>query len=180
MKIDVESLVAIGRIVKPFGIGGEVVVQSMTGTPSRFRQLKSVYIGAGDKAPVTITIERVAIEKRGVRVKFEGIADRTEAEHLVGSLLMVAENDRAKLPRGRFYVHDVVGMRVVDDIRGEIGRVRDVLKYPAHDVYVIDWNGGSYMIPAVKEFVVQFDVPGKTLHVHLIEGMVAENEGEVA
>jgi 16S rRNA processing protein RimM len=180
LKSDVESFVAIGRIVKPFGVGGEVVVQKLTDTAARFRRLTSVFVGATPASAIPLGVTRAVIGDRGIRMKFETVNDRDAAERVVGDLLFVAEKDAVKLPRGRYFVHDVVGMQVMDEIRGAVGTVREVLRYPAQDVYVIEWNGRSYMIPAVKEFVRHFDVPGKVLHVRLIEGLVEKGEGEEA
>jgi 16S rRNA processing protein RimM len=180
LKSGPEALVAIGKIVKPFGIEGYVVVQAMTDSTARFRSLTKVSIGAQDKGTRPYALERAVIEKRGVRLKLDGVDDRTTAELLVGMLLFVPEQERVRPPRGRVFVHDVIGMNVVDETRGAMGVVRDVLKYPAHDVYVVDWPGGSYMIPAVKEVVLRFDVVGRELRVRLVDGLVEENEGEVA
>ena len=137
-------MVAIGKIVKPFGIAGQVVVQAMTDSPSRFRRLRSVQIGNDSITARMFSVQTSSVEPRGVRLKLKNVDDRTSAEHLVGSLLFVADRDRIKPPKGRFFVHDVIGMKVVDELRGEVGVVSDVLKYPAHDVYVVD-RGGQHL-----------------------------------
>ncbi len=177
MKVEPEALVAIGKIVKPFGIAGHVVIEAMTDTPSRFRRLRSVHIGTVDTSTQEYAIEKASVETRGVRLKLKNIDDRTSAEHLVGSLLFVAGQERIQPPRGRFFVHDVIGMRVVDEMRGDVGIVCDVLKYPAHDVYVVDHAGKTFMIPAVKEIVRRFDTEGKVLAVRLVDGLLEEQEG---
>jgi 16S rRNA processing protein RimM len=78
---------------------------------------------------------------------------------------------RAKLPRGRYYVHDVVGLRVVDQQGTELGTLREVLKLPAHDVYVVARGEKEFMIPAVKEFVLEINPAERFVRVRLIEGM---------
>ncbi len=173
-------MVAIGKIVKPFGITGQVVVQTLTDAPSRFRRLRSVNVGKDEASADPFMVQHVVVEQRGVRLKLKGIDDRTAAEGVVGALLFVADEDRVPPPRGRFFIHDVIGMRVVDEIRGDVGVVHDVLKYPAHDVYVIERGTTSFMIPAVKEIVRRYDVAGKTLSVRLVEGMIDDEEGVVA
>jgi 16S rRNA processing protein RimM len=60
----------------------------------------------------------------------------------------------------------------VDEKGNTVGTVKDVLRLPAQDVYVIDKNGREWMLPAVKEFVTSIDVATKTMWVRVIEGLM--------
>ena len=169
-----ETFLAIGTIVKAFGIRGEVVIRIYTDSTSRFRRLKEVHLGRDAAASAAMRVERVAVEARGVRLKLAGVDSRTAAEALVGSLLFVDEGHRMPLPRGRFFVHEVVGLRVCDEEGRDLGTVREVLKMPAQDVYVIERHGREVMIPAVKEFVREIDPAAGIMRVRLIEGLLEE------
>ena len=166
-----QQLVAVGMIVKAFGIKGHVVVQPMTDMPGRYARLKSVWMGPDSGQVTRVGVECAVIEARGVRLKFEGIDDRNAAETLRGKLLFVDESEKISLPKGRFFVHDILGMRVHDESGNELGTVSDVLRYPANDLYVVRGGGRDIMIPAVREFVRVIDVRTRTITVHLIEGM---------
>jgi 16S rRNA processing protein RimM len=63
-------------------------------------------------------------------------------------------------------------LNVTNEDGEPIGVVKDVLKYPANDVYVIESNGKELLLPAVKEFVKKIDVDAKTMKVKLIDGML--------
>ena len=52
----------------------------------------------------------------------------------------------------------------------KIGVITDVLDYPGNSVYVVKGEK-SYMIPAVKEFILNTDVDGNRMDVKLLEGM---------
>jgi 16S rRNA processing protein RimM len=176
----VRDLVAIGKIVKVFGIRGEVILQSMTSVPARFHTLRRGYLVRADEAerradaPARqISIERASVQPRGVRLKLTGVDDRTMAEQLIGMLLMVDESQKIRVPRGTWFVHDLIGMDVVDEDGKRIGIVHDVLHMPAQDVYVIKGERGEMMIPAVKEFILSVDVAAHRMRVRLIEGMLA-------
>lgn len=180
MKTLTHGLLAVGKIVKAFGIQGDLVVRPMTDSPDRFRRLRVAYVGSDATQVEERTLERVMVESRGVRIKLTGVSDRTAAERFVGRFLFIEEQKRARLPKGRYYVHDLIGMSVVDEVRGTIGELRDVLKMPAQDVYVVDDHGKEIMIPAVKEFIRKVDLSARQMTVHLIEGMADESAGEVA
>jgi ribosomal 30S subunit maturation factor RimM len=85
-------LYAVGRIVKAFGIKGEVVVQSMTSSPSRFKKLGHVFVGSTEAEAEASEVEYVSVEHRGVRVKLGSVHNRTEAERL-GRMLCFCEQE---------------------------------------------------------------------------------------
>ena len=177
MKSLPRELIAIGRIVKPFGIRGDLIVKPMSGDPGRFSRLRRVFVGSekdGGRDGARAVFERVSIDSRGVRVKLSGVDDRTAAERFVGSFLFVEEDDRIPLPEGTFFVHDVIGLAVINQEGATIGTVTDVMRLPGNDVYVIDAGGREVLIPAVRAFVKQVDLATRSMRVSLIEGLVEE------
>jgi 16S rRNA processing protein RimM len=170
------DLLAIGSIIKAFGIEGHVVVQPLTDFPSRFRKKNRVLLGRSEHAVREMVIDRAAVGPRGVKLKLAGIDDRNAAEKLVGLLLYIREAERVKLPKGRYFTYDIVGLSVVDEQGVVLGTVREVVKMPANDVYVVSGKGTEILLPAVKEFVLKIDLASRTMKVRLIEGMVEREE----
>jgi 16S rRNA processing protein RimM len=166
-----QELLAIGVIVKAFGIRGEVVAEPLTDQPARFRKLRAVRIGRDAAATREVRIAKATVEPRGVRILFAGVAERNGAEALVGEYLFVEPAQRIRLPKGRHFVHQVIGLSVVTEEGAAAGTVRDVLKLPAHDVYVVEHHGREYMIPGVREFILSIEPDRGTMRVRLIEGM---------
>lgn len=166
------SLIAIGKIIKAHGIRGDLVILPMTNNPARFKKLKNVFVGATQSSVRETSVSDVAVESRGVRLRLDVASDRTAAELLVGCLLFVDEKDAIRLPKGTYFVHDIIGLNAVDETGATIGVVKDVLKYPANDVYVLDKDGKEILLPAVKEFIRRIDLASGTMHVKLIEGML--------
>lgn len=144
----------------------------MTESLDRFKKLKRVYLGRNAEEAGRFTIEYARVGSKGVRIKLVETRDRTDAEPLVGSLIFVDEKQRVTPKNGAHFIHDVVGLTVIDEHNNKIGIVKDVLRLPAQDVYVVKHNGREWMIPAVKEFVTSIDVAKKTMKVRLIDGLV--------
>ncbi len=174
MKNRDQQLLAVGRIVKAFGVRGEVVVECLADSPDRFRTVHAVLLGPDAATARPTRVLRAAIEPRGVRISLRDVADRTSAERLVGHFLFVDARHRAKLPPSRFFVHQVVGLTVLDQNSAVVGHVRDVLKLPAHDVYVVERHGHEVLIPAVREFIRSIEPESGVIRVQLIEGMAEE------
>lgn len=178
MSVGVEGLIAIGRIVKAFGVRGDLIVQPMTDDPDRFSAVHRVFLGrpnevragAGSVAEET-TIESVQVDGRGVRLHLASVPDRTAAEKHVGFLVMIPKEERLPLEDGRYYVDDLIGMSVVSPTGERLGTLAEVMRMPGHDVYVVRDNGTEFMVPAVKEFIKAIDLAARTVTVELIEGM---------
>ena len=76
---------------------------------------------------------------------------------------------RCDAPADLIFAAELIGVRVMADGE-EIGKITDVLDYPGNKVYVVEGEH-SYMIPAVKQFVLSTDMENEIMQVQLIEGM---------
>ncbi len=144
----------------------------MTDDIRRFSKLKRVFVGRDEARARETQITNVTIEHRGVRVRLGSATDRTAAESFIGSIIFVHEKDAISPPKGAFFIHDLIGLNVVDEDGADIGVLKDVLKHSAHDVYVVERDGKEILLPAVKEFITKIDIEAKTMRVKLIDGMI--------
>ena len=86
--------------------------------------------------------------------------------------IVYINRDDVKLPEGRYFVQDIVGMKVYDlRQKREIGTLRDVLNLPAGDVYVVQNGTAEYLIPANPVFIKEIDPAGQIITVETIKGM---------
>jgi len=168
------TLYAVGRIVKAFGINGEVFIVPMTPSPLRFKTLRNVFVGQSEEQARADVVEHATVKEKRIRIKLTGIKDRSAASLVVGSFIFVRKDDRLKPGRGEFFIDDLVGLRAIDEQAGEFGVVKEILKLPAQDVYVIDHDGFEVMIPATREFIREVNLDAGTITVRLIEGMLEQ------
>ena len=160
-----EEDIVIGEIVSPFGRKGEVKVVTLTDFPERFLELETMRIDER-----VLKVEGVRFHKGMALIKFKGIDDISAAEDLRGMKILIGESELTPLEEDEYYVHDIIGLEAVTTEGESLGKVREVLRSPAHDVYVTD----RAMIPAVKEFILNIDIPGGKLIVRPVEGLVQE------
>jgi 16S rRNA processing protein RimM len=173
------TLLAIGTVVKAFGIRGDLIISPLTDDVRRFKALKRVFIGTSEATATETVVTHVAISPRsvrarrpGVRVRLAAVEERTTAETFVGCFLFVDERDAVRPPKGSYFVHHVIGLSVLDEEENLLGVVKDVLKLSPNDIYVVEMNGKEVLLPAVKEFIKSIDVKAGTMTVKLIEGML--------
>ena len=116
------------------------------------------------------TISSVRLLPTGILLKFEGVDDRDAAETLRNAEIVIPESERHKLPKGRAYYDEIIGMTVIDDeTNAPIGKVVNVLDMPAGDVFVLDLNGTEHLVTNAGEEVRKIDVSKNELRVRLLE-----------
>ena len=153
-----------GQIVNTHGIHGEVKIQPWVDSPEFLRKFKTLYI---QNAPVKVRSARV--HKGSVIASLEGVDDVNAAMALKNQTVYIDRAD-AHLPKGTFFLADILGARVVTEDGKELGRLDDVLDLPANRVYVVEGEQ-EYLIPAIPEFIRDTDIENGVITVHMIEGM---------
>lgn len=157
------ELIRIGRIVATFGLRGGLKLQ-LAGEFANLLTKGGKLIIAGD----AWKIEDVQWHKSQARIWLEGIRRIEDAEILVGSDAAVESEALASQPEEDTYlVRDLVGLYVYDESGALLGKLEEVLKRPANDVYRV----GKTLIPAVKEFILNVDLDARRMTVRLLPGM---------
>jgi 16S rRNA processing protein RimM len=151
----------VGRIVRPHGVHGELVVDVRTDEPELRYVVGSVL--ATDPAGVgPLTIDSVRPHQGRLLITFEGVADREVAEQLRGVLLCV---DSADVPPpsdpDEFHDYQLIGLRAVSPDGSSIGEVVRVEHAPASELLVLRLDDGrTGLVPFVSAIVPEVDLPG--------------------
>ena len=153
-----------GRIINTHGVAGEVKIEVWLDSPQFLKSFKRCFI---DRREVKLLSARV--HKGFLIVKLEGVEDVNAAMALKGRTVFIDRAD-ARLPKGAFFLQDIIGASVVDESGSEIGKLVDVMETPASTGYVVKGER-EHLIPAVPEFILSTDADNGIITVHLIEGM---------
>jgi 16S rRNA processing protein RimM len=164
-------LCAVGVIAKVFGVKGEVKIHSYSRSRDEFEPLASVLVGKNENKVVERKIEKVSPRGNDIYIKFYEVNDRNASETLVGHFLFVEETARKRLAPGEFFVDDIIGMSVCDIRKKVLGVVKDVVRYPAQDVYIVKAGEGEVMVPVVHDIVRVVDVKNRTITIDPPEGL---------
>jgi 16S rRNA processing protein RimM len=180
-----EAYVVIGRIVRPHALKGEVVVESLSDFPDRFAALETVVLlgreadgtaadAPADPAPREVRVTGVKQHRQGAILALEGVTTPEGATALRGTLIGVPRGEAVPLEPGEYYAFQLVGLEVVTTTGESLGRLREVLHYPANDVYEVwdEGRGREVLLPATAEVIRQVDLERGVMIVQLLDGLV--------
>lgn len=165
----------VGEVVTTHGVDGEVRVYPWCDAPSDLCKIKKFYTSETGGSPLSAV--NVRAHKNVVIAKLEGYDSVEKSRSLVGKKLY-AERSDFPLPKGRYFICDLLGARVSDaDTGEEYGEIFDVINHGATDIYCIKTlSGEERMIPAVDEIVISRDIEAKEVKIRPIAGLLSDED----
>lgn len=162
----------VGRIRKPHGIRGEVVVEIVTDAPEAiFASGARVFVGGTTPEPPRpprpemreARIERARDQGAMWLVKLDVIADRNEAERWRDRYLYVPETELPPPAADEVYLHDLPGMTVVLAESGHVvGEVEAWYELPQGLVVEVKKpDGALVLVPYIPTVVREVDVDAR-------------------
>lgn len=153
------EMVAVGRVVKPQGRKGEVLIEPLSDRPGRFPALRSVFVPGDKDAARAMAVVACWPHKGRFVLKLEGVESIDDAEQLRGMDVRIPEEDLPKLPPGSYYHHQLKGLAVEDEAGASVGTVHDILETGGEaPVLTVRGSGGETLIPLAEAFVREVDL----------------------
>jgi len=166
---------AIGRIVRPHGVRGELRAAILTDYPDRLQtvfaqHLRTLYVGRTHR-PFTLT--NVRFHQGAMLLTFKECTTRDEADALRGALVEIPLEDAIPLEEGEYYHFQLIGMRVETEEGEVLGDIVDTFTAPgANDVFVVHGSRGEILIPAIEDVVMSLDVEAGKVVIRPLPGLL--------
>lgn len=163
------DFLVVGKLGKPHGIRGEIVMDIYTDFPERLQPGMTLFIGPQFEPQ---RLSRCRPHKRGMLVMFEGYQNREQIADLRNQLVHVSAADRPPLQGGEYYHHQLLGLQVIDETGRSLGRLDQILETGANDVYLVrDQSGEERLLPATTEVILDINLEKKFIQVQLLPGL---------
>lgn len=164
-----------GRIVGTHGVKGELRIEPWCESAEFLSQFRTLYWNPDGTSAVKVLSGRV--HKRLLLATLEGVTSATQGDTLRGRVLYLSRAD-VRLPKGTWFVQDLLGLIVLDvDTGKEYGKLTDVLKTGANDVYeVTSPEGKTYLVPSVPQVVLERDPEGGVVKIRPIKGIFDDED----
>jgi len=165
----------VGRITRPHGVRGELVVDVRTDDPE-LRLAAGAVLATDPAAAGPLTVAHTRWHSGRLLAQFEGFEDRSEADQLRGVMLLVDSAELEDLADpDEFRDHQLIGLAVKTLAGDHVGEVTDVLHY-GQDLLVVTGSGeragAEIMIPFVSAIVPEVDLAAGELRVSPPPGLL--------
>lgn len=171
--MDTSELIAVGEVIKPQGIHGELKVIPLTSSIGRFGEIRRVYWKyAGGLRE--LFLEGYRPFKSFVLLKFTGIDNLTDAEQLGRGLIYIPRSERPKLPKGQFYLDEIEGLEVYTTAGEFLGKITQILQTGSNDVYCVTGKTREILIPALKHVIQAVTLEQGRMVVELPAGLLED------
>ncbi len=167
-----EDCFYLGKITKPFGYKGELIIWFDADDPSYYAKLQSVLVEL-KTGLVPFNIKSMKFKNTiNAIISFEDL-NPDAALTLVGKDLYLPLKMLPKLKGNKFYFHEVMGFSVIDTNHGNIGIIDKILDYPAQPIMqVLNPNKKEILIPIIDQIIIEVDRSKKEMHVVCPDGLI--------
>ena len=181
------GLAIVGRVRRAHGVKGALVVETMTDAPeATFAIGRRVFAGttAGDLwhdpesgEPLELTVTGSRPFKGGLLVTVSSIADRTEAERWRNRHLLAPFSELEPPAEGELYLHELDGLRVLDEAGAALGEVRAWYRLPNGILLDLHTARGDVSLPFSDKFVLSLDRDARTITVAIPDELFEASRG---
>jgi 16S rRNA processing protein RimM len=174
--MDWDDMVLVGRIARPHGVRGQVIVNPETDfVEERFASGATMWTRS-ERGDETLTIASARVQNGRPVIGFEGFSSIEAVERLAGLELRVPESTLQTLGEGVYYQHQLVGC-AVEHVGGErIGEVTRVDGGSGGSLLAVGNARGEILIPLARHICVEIDVAARRIRVDPPEGLLELNE----
>lgn len=160
----------VGRLRRPHGLRGELVMEIHSDFPERLKPGIEVYVGDSYQKMV---ITGARFHNEGLLIKFQNIDSPEDAGGHKNQSVYVTSADRPDLPEGHYYHHELLGFAVFDDNNKLIGTLTEIMQTGANDVYVVRREDGrEVLLPVIESVVLSIEIKTRQIRVKPLPGLL--------
>lgn len=174
--MNIDECYYLGYTSKVQGKQGELIAKLDVDNLSRYNKLESVMIrlNKNDNSLVPFFISQAQVLNNGtLKIKIEDINTTTQAEVLVGKELYLPLHMLPKLSGNKFYFHEVIGFSVIDNVKGNIGKIFNVLEFPHQAILEVkNAEEKEILIPINDQVIKSVHRAEKIIQIVAPEGLI--------
>lgn len=163
------AFLAAGKLRRPHGVHGELVMELYTDFPERLHPRLIVYLGENH---LRMTLRSVRVHNEGMLVGFDGIDTPEDAGRFRNQVMYTSTKNLPDLTEGSYYFHQLIGVNVVDENGDLLGKLTEIIETGANDVYTVTGaDGRELLLPAIPDVILGVDLKTRIMRVHLLPGL---------
>lgn len=172
--MDDDTLVALGVVVRPHGVRGELRIHRFNPDSDLLLGLDEVVLRRSDGTGArVVTIRSSRPSHEAVLLVLEGVDDRDAAEALRGLELCIPRDQLPPTEEDEYYLVDLLGLGVFDGEK-RIGTVDRLFEYPSCDCVRVVGDDGVRELPLLPQYVARVDLEAGRIEVQNVDELPVE------
>ena len=147
-----ERRIALAAVAGAHGVKGELRLKLFSESAASLSAHQKLYVGGAERRLLSVRDGGKAAVTR-----FDGIADRSAAEALRGSLVEVDRSALPPLEEGEYYHADLIGLAALDREGTQLGTIVAVENYGAGDLLEIELDDGKRSLIPFKAGIADLE-----------------------
>ena len=161
----------VGKIVKTHGLKGEVTLRIDNEQFDDIEELNYFLLDVNEQL-IPYFIEDIAYHSNKAFVLFQDLKTLEAANQFVGKSAYLPLDLLPEKEGNDFYSHEVVGYLVVDEEKGEIGNVNEIIEYPTQSIIQIINDGKEILIPIHDDILKDVNRDEKKIYIKAPNGLI--------
>ena len=170
-KVEKNRFISIGKITGLHGFKGTLKLQPYVESIDLFKPDTRICVRDIRGEFFNFTIDWIKPHKKGLLLFFKEACSLGECQRLLNAELLIERKRMPKLQEGDYYWVDLIGLSVFTMEGIFLGILESIFPTGSNDVFVVRKEKTEKLIPALESVVKIIDLVGKTMHVHLPEGL---------
>jgi 16S rRNA processing protein RimM len=168
-----EDAYYLGKIVKKYGLKGELLAKIDTDEPEFYENMESVFLEIRGKL-VPFFLDKCLLHKATtLRLTFEDVTTLEDADMLIGKKIYLPLKSLPELTGNKFYYHEVIDFDAIDDRLGNFGKIVAINDQAAQAFFMIeDEQKNEILIPVSDRFIKQVDRKNRAILFETPEGLI--------
>ena len=161
----------VGKIVKTHGLKGEVTLRIDNEQFDDIEELNYFLLDVNEQL-IPFFIEDIAYHSNKAFVLFQDLKTLEAASQLVGRSAYLPLELLPEKTGNDFYSHEVVDYLVVDEVKGELGKVNEIIEYPTQSIIQIIRDGKEILIPIHDDIIKDVNRDEKKIYISAPSGLI--------
>ncbi len=175
-KVSSETLLLVGKVVKPHGVKGLLTVWSYARTIESFLYSDTVFFKLEHQEPLRYRVLDVSPHKNRFLMKVEGVESFEDADRLRGSDILVDKKFLVKKSDDEYFWFELINIKVYLDSGRYLGIIKEIIPTGSNDVFVVRQNDSEFLIPAIHDVIEKIDLNKGEMIIRAIDGLLELNE----
>jgi len=170
--MDLQDSIYIGQIAKLHGYKGGVSLYMDVSNPKDYNSLKTVFIEIDGILTPFFVLSLKHKNKGFAALHFEGVHTEAEAKKLIKKKVYIASDELREVDETRFLGHELIGYTVIDEVKGILGKLVEVVEQKSNPLFVVENNGNEILLPLFEGLLLGIDEKKKEMLVRAPDGLI--------